>query len=266
MEHGCWERRSHKLGLPWCSYQGGQHLWSQAGRCSSQGLGKPWGFKSQTVFLQACLSLWGHLCSAHGGRGGPRLPAEPSRHACLWAEQRWSRTWQFSPGGEQRLEVILGPATPVGLSCGQWIGPSLAIGVLHPIHSLSICPSILPASPFSHVYLDSFVQLCPPPPCSSGTPNAHLPPGLCLCCPRHLECPHCKCCIVCLPCHIQSAHRKLKPNPLFSFLSACFTLLHSSYHWVYFTCIGLLINYLSPPPALRGQRFLCSVHCGIPSI
>lgn len=80
-------------------------------------LGKPWGFKSQAVFLQACLPLWGHLCSAHGGGGGPQLPAERSRHACPWVEQRSIALGNLL--GERGLGVIWGLVTPVGLSCGQ---------------------------------------------------------------------------------------------------------------------------------------------------
>lgn len=49
-------------------------------------LGKPWGFKSQAVFLQACLPLWGHLCSAHGGEGAHSfLQSGAGMHARGWS-------------------------------------------------------------------------------------------------------------------------------------------------------------------------------------
>lgn len=106
MQHGCGEHRSHDSPV---SLSGWVASWVMG--AALRALGKPWGFKSQAVFLQACLPLWGHLCSAHGDGGGPQLPAEPSRHACPWAEQRSEySTWQFARG--TGVGDDLGPSNP----------------------------------------------------------------------------------------------------------------------------------------------------------
>ena len=66
-----------------------------------------------------------------------------------------------------------------------------------------ICPSILPSSPWAHLYFDPFIQQCPAPPYSLNASSSHSPQGLCTCssCPQNALAPDIA---VYLPHHIQS--------------------------------------------------------------
>ena len=177
--HGVWVSGggSHQrvTGTPLVSLSGWAASLGQEGR--SQGPGETPGTGEEAAFLQPSfsgISLWEPLLRAQPVGVGDTASCHPQR-------SRGSvSTWKFAgrkgcrggvgirnargPGPASTCGSDLWPATdpPSGPELSDPL-PGLGPPLFPPAH-LPICPSHLPAPPWSHLYRNSFIRLGPPPP------------------------------------------------------------------------------------------------------